>query len=63
MIIMSYKITGSGNGGGIFIIGDHELREKIKVSLSKKGIKDLKIINFKIASRGTHIIEPFDLKN
>ena len=59
----AYKITGSGNGGGIFIIGDRELKDKIKVSLSKKGIKDLKIINLKIASRGTHIIEPFDLKN
>ena len=39
------------------------IKEKIKVSLSKKGIRDLKIINLKIAYRGTHIIKPFDLKN
>lgn len=59
----SYKVIGSGNGGGIFIIGDDDLKKKISETLNQNNIKGINIINIKISFNGTQILEPFYARN
>ena len=56
----SYKVLGSGNGGGIFVIGDNELKQKISETLNQNDIHGTKIININIAFNGTKILQPFN---
>ena len=59
----AYKVIGSGNGGGIFIIGDDDLKKKISETLNQNNIKGINIINIKISFNGTKILEPFYARN